>query len=106
MSLSTIEESFASALGDSTLFLTHFQFLNGQLRLRVSSPSKDHHMVVQATFDNATLESVEEDENERDSWPLDVIGFDCSQAQKQWRFTLNCGNVEWSWVSDWPSISV
>jgi hypothetical protein len=57
-----------------------------------------------ATFANAVIESIEEDADEREPWPLDIIGIDCSEANNRWRFVLSCGTVEWSWSSDWPRI--
>ena len=30
--------------------------------------------------------------------------FDCYGVGDRWRFVLNCGNVEWSWDSKWPSV--
>jgi hypothetical protein len=106
MPLSKIEELLFSASGNSAQLLTHFRFADGQISLLlepVSDSQRAPGKVVQATFANAVVESIEEDESERDSWPLDIIGFDCSNEGERWRFVLNCGNVEWSWSSDWPS---
>jgi hypothetical protein len=106
---SKIEELLFSAAGNSAPLLTRFRFADGQLNLLlepVSDSQQAPGKVVQATFINAVIESIEEDESEQDSWPLDIIGFDCSQKGERWRFVLNCWNVEWSWSSEWPSITV
>lgn len=109
MPLTKIEEYLASAISDVTLLLAHLQFLDGQVALLMSSPVNGDQAplkVVLARFASAAIESVEEDVTERESWPLDVIGFDCYDMGKEWRFVLNCGTVEWSWVSEWPSLHV
>ena len=107
MPMTKVEEYLASAVGDSTLLLAHFGFVDRQIRLRVWSPAKGDQTLaemVQARFAHAVVESIEEDETERESWPLDIIGFDCYEADEQWRFVLNCGTAEWTWVSEWPSL--
>lgn len=105
MPLSKIEQLLFSATGNSAQLLTHFRFADGQINLLlvpVSDGQRAFGKGVRATFVNAVIESIEEDESERDSWPLDIIGFDCSNKGERWRFVLNCGNVEWSWSSEWP----
>ena len=107
MPMTKVEEYLAAAVGDATLLLAHFEFVNGQIRLRVWSPatvSQRLSETPQASFANAMIESIQEDEAERESWPLDIIGFDCYEAGEQWRFVLNCGTAEWTWLSEWPSL--
>ena len=107
MALSKIEELLFSAGGRTTQLLTYFRFADGHIDLRlkpVSDDQKTDRKMMGATFANAVIESIEEDADEREAWPLDIIGFDCSEANNRWRFVLNCGTVEWSWSSDWPRI--
>jgi hypothetical protein len=81
MPLSKIEELLFSASGNSAQLLTHFRLADGQINLLlepVSDRQRAPGKVVQATFAKAVIESIEEDESERNSWPLDIIGFDCS----------------------------
>ena len=104
MPLTKIEGEFAAILGDSTFFLTAFQFRNGQVSLRVSSPIVDER-TVKATFTAARIDSIEEDEDERASWPMDLIGFDCYAEGPLWMFVLHCDTAEWSWVSEWPYLA-
>jgi hypothetical protein len=107
MPLTKIEEHLSSAAGSAALLLTHFRFVDGLICLRVR-PSADNLQtpprVVEASFADAVIESIEEDDDERDTWPLDIIGFDCYGEGDRWRFVLNCGNVEWGWKSKWPSV--
>jgi hypothetical protein len=108
MPLSKIEALLFSAAGNSAQLLTHFRFADDRLNLLLEPASDSQRApgkLLQVTFANAVIESIEEDESERDSWPLDIIGFDCTQKGERWRFVLNCGNVEWSWSSEWPSIT-
>jgi hypothetical protein len=107
MPLNKIEELLFSASGNSAQLLTHFRFADGQVNLLlepVSDIQRAPGKVVQATFVNTVMQSIWEDESERDSWPLDIIGFDCSNEGERWKFVLNCGSVEWSWSSKWPSL--
>jgi hypothetical protein len=107
MPLTKIAEALSSAAGSSTLFLTQFRFVGGLIFLRVRQFADNPQAsagVVQASFSNAVIESIEEDDQERDTWPLDIIGFDCYAKGDRWRFVLNRGNAEWSWDSEWPSI--
>jgi hypothetical protein len=107
MPLSKIEELLFTAAGNSTQLLTNFRFADGHLKLLLNPVSADQGApgkVMQATFANAIVESIDEDESERESWPLDIIGFDCFNQGQRWRFVLNCGSVEWSWSSEWPSL--
>jgi hypothetical protein len=106
MPLSKIEEILFSAAGNSAQLLTHFQFVDGHINLLlkpVSDDQKKPAKVMQATFAKAVIESVEQDESERESWPLDIIGFDCYSEDERCKFVLNCGSVEWIWNSQWPS---
>jgi hypothetical protein len=106
MPLSKIEE-FLFSVGKSAQLLTNFRFANGQINLLfepMSAGRAADGKVLQATFANAVIESIEEDESERETWPLDIIGFDCFNQGQRWRFVLNCGSVEWSWSSEWPSL--
>jgi hypothetical protein len=41
-----------------------------------------------------------EDDEERDTWPPDIIAFNCYGEGDRWKFVLNCGNVERSWNSE------
>lgn len=107
MPLSKIEEFLFCAGGNSAQLLTNFRFANGRINLLLEPVSADQGApgkVMQATFANAVIESIEEDESEREPWPLDIIGFDCFNQGQRWRFVLNCGGVEWSWSSEWPSL--
>jgi hypothetical protein len=107
MMLSKIEELLFSAAGKAAQLLTHFRFADGHIDLLLEPVSDDQQgprKMMKATFANAVIESIEEDESERESWPLDIIGFDCSEAGKRWSFVLNCGTVEWCWTSDWPRV--
>jgi hypothetical protein len=107
MPLSKIEELLFSAAGNSAHLLTNFRFADGHINLLLEPVSADQGApgkVIQATFANAVIESIEEDESERESWPLDIIGFDCVNQGQRWRFVLNCWSVEWSWSSEWPSL--
>lgn len=59
-----------------------------------------------ATFANAVMLEVWKDREEREEWPLDIIGFDCYGAGKnRWKFVLNCDCIEWSWTSQWPVLT-
>ena len=107
MLLTKIEEALSSAAGSSALSLTQFRFVGGLIFLRVRQFADNRQAsagVVQASFSDAVIESIEENDQERDTWPLDIIGFDCYAKGDRWRFVLHCGNVEWSWNSEWPSI--
>ncbi len=57
-----------------------------------------------AIFPDAVILSVNEDDEGRDEWPLDIIGFDSSTVGGRFKFTLNCGCVEWAWESGWPAM--
>ncbi len=61
--------------------------------------------LVQALFKNPRSLDHWKDATEPDEWPLDIIGFDCYPAGQRWKFVLNCGTTEWSWESDWPTLS-
>jgi hypothetical protein len=107
MAATKIEDLLFSASGNAPHLLTHFRFAGGQISLRleqVSDVPQTPAKVVRAAFANAIMESIDEDDRERDSWPLDIIGFDCYQEGVRWKFVLNCGTVEWSWNSEWPSV--
>lgn len=58
-----------------------------------------------SSFRDAVMESLWFDKEDPVEWPLDIIGFDCYQAEQQIRFVLNCSNIEWAWRSKWPVIS-
>jgi hypothetical protein len=107
MPLSKIEELLFSAAGNTAQLLTNFRFADGRINLLLEPASADQGApgkVIQATFANAVIESIEEDESERDPWPLDIIGFDCFNHGQCWMFVLNCRSVEWSWSSEWLSL--
>jgi hypothetical protein len=107
MPLTKIEEHLSSAAGTSALYLSYFRFVDSRIVLRVgpfSNSSQATASAVQVSFASAVIESIQEDDEERDPWPLDIIGFDCYREDDRWRFVLNCGNVEWCWNSEWPSI--
>jgi hypothetical protein len=107
MPLTKIEEYLSSAAGSSALFLSQFRFVDGRVSLLLTPSAHNPQVserVVQASFADAVIESIEEVDEERDTWPLDIIGFDCYGQGDRWKFVLNCGNVEWSWNSVWPSL--
>jgi hypothetical protein len=109
MPLNEIEQLLFSGAGNSAQLLTRFHFADGRVELRFEPVSDDQNKrrrLVAATFKNAIMETVDEDEVERDSWPLDIIGFDCSPCGERWKFVLNCGSVEWCWNSEWPIVTI
>lgn len=57
-----------------------------------------------AIFPEAVITAMDQQEIERDGWPLVIIGLDSYSIGKRWRFVLNCGSVEWIWQSSWPYI--
>jgi len=105
--LTEIEKYLSSEAGTSALFLTNFHFADSRISLRFEPNVDDPQIserVVRASFTSAVIESIDEDEVERDTWPLDIIGFDCYRQGDRWKFVLNCGGVEWCWNSEWPSL--
>jgi hypothetical protein len=86
--------------------LAHIDFRNHEVRIRLqpwADGPNDPIPTVQALFPSAEVESIEEEEEERESWPLDIIGFDCYRDGERWEFVLHCNTVEWCWRSGWPT---
>ncbi len=105
--MTKIEKVLSCTAGTDPLFLAHFLFVAGRVRLVLKTMPDDPATPpteVQASFLNAVIESIEEDEDDRDSWPLDMVGFDCYPQGEKWRFVLVCVGVEWCWHSDWPTL--
>ena len=76
MPLGKIEELLFSAAGNSAQLSTNFRFADGHINLLLEPVSADQGApgkVMQTTFANAVIENIEEDESERESWPLDII---------------------------------
>ncbi|HET9698585.1 MAG TPA: hypothetical protein VFP40_17065 [Terriglobales bacterium] len=83
-------------------FVTRFEFSKNTVSAEFLSFDCEKRLV--AKFENAEIVTVEQDREEGDSLMLDIIGFDSYPFKGSWQFVLNCGSVEWSWNSSWPTI--
>ena len=82
-----------------------FNFDGKQVRVALAPMTEGDTPVLrfQAVFTEAAILSIEEDDAGRETWPLDVIGFDSYVVGERWKFVLNCGCIEWVWESEWPT---
>jgi len=72
----------------------------------IVSPVHDETVKKKYKFENASEEYEQDltDEGEELEFPLPIIGFDSTLLpNKMWRFCLNVLDIEWGFVSKWPT---
>jgi hypothetical protein len=87
--------------------VARFQFVDNEVQVDVLRCPDDDHApkeTVRVVFPSAVIESIEEEPEETDTWPVEIMHFVDYPDGDRRRFVLQCGDFEWCWRSDWPTL--
>ena len=62
---------------------------------------------LEAVFDQAKITAIDvyADDDDDLNMPWDIVGFDCYPLDGgRWRFVLHCGDIEYCFESEWPTL--